>query len=193
MLEARKVAVTRGGRTVFDDLSFTLSPGEVLLLEGPNGAGKSTLLRLCAGLLTPASGQISWCGQAQLALHSHYLGHMLGLKRGLTARENLSCAAARAGGSLPEMTALGMNLEEFIDLPVRLLSSGQRQRVALAFLAIVPRPIWLLDEPESGLDAASRGALQAALASHQQRAGVALIATHHAELFQPTAMLSFGD
>lgn len=184
----------RGGRPVFEGLSFSLDRGELLLLEGPNGAGKSTLLRLCAGLLLPSAGRVLWQGQPQIGRQTHYLGHALGLKRELTVRENLQFASILAGGGNGFDDAIAhMNLVAFIDLPVRMLSAGQRQRSALAVLFMTARPIWLLDEPEAGLDAASRQSLTAALQAHQETGGIALVATHNPGLFSASKILSFGD
>ncbi len=193
MLEVVDLAVSRGGRSVFEELGFRLEPGQLLLLEGPNGAGKSTLLRACAGLLVPQTGRISWHGRAIESRTVHYLGHALGLKGELSVREILHFAAALAGGSgrFDDAQRL-MDLDAFVDLPVRMLSAGQRQRTALASLMVSYRPVWLLDEPEAGLDIHARRRLSEALAAHQAQGGVAIVATHNQALFNPTTILSFG-
>lgn len=186
LLEARDLACLRGGRLVFRDVGFALERGDALVLRGPNGSGKSSLLRLLAGFLAPAAGELCWSGEpveADRPAHRarlHYVGHAHGLKTALTARENLSFAAALAGGAA---TALGPALVAFglgplADVPVRLLSAGQRRRLALARLLAAPRPLWLLDEPGVGLDVRSRAELEAAIEEHRAGGGVVALATH---------------
>lgn len=183
MLEARDLACWRGERAVFAGLSFTLDPGSAMLLTGPNGAGKSSLLRLVAGLLPPAEGQLLWEGEDALADRAgharrlRYLGHGDALKPALTARENLDFYARLWGGEAePALAALG--LSTLADLPARVLSSGQKRRLALARLALAPASLWLLDEPTVGLDAASVERLGGLFAAHRDRGGIILAATH---------------
>lgn len=183
MLEARELACWRGDRAIFAGLSFTLEPGGALLLLGPNGAGKSSLLRLLAGLIPAAEGTLLWQGRDALAdrvAHAgrlRYLSHQDALKPSLTARENLRLFARLWGGE--EAVALAaVGLLELADLPARLLSSGQKRRLALARLALAPVPLWLLDEPTVGLDSASVARLGALLAAHRAAGGAVLAATH---------------
>ncbi len=183
MLEARDLACWRGERAVFAGLSFTLAPGSAMLLTGPNGAGKSSLLRLLAGLLPPAEGRLLWEGEdafADRAAHARrlrYLGHGDALKPALTARENLDFYARLWGGEAAlALAALG--LAALADLPARVLSSGQKRRLALARLALAPASLWLLDEPTVGLDAASVARLGGLFAAHRERGGIILAATH---------------
>jgi heme exporter protein A len=183
MLEAHGLGCWRGERAVFADLDFVLAPGGALLLTGPNGAGKSSLLRLVAGLIPPFAGQLLFAGQdalADRAAHARrlrYLGHADALKPALTVRENLAFYARLWGGAVePALAAVA--LTELADLPARLLSSGQRRRLALARLALAPAPIWLLDEPTVGLDAASVARLGPLLAAHRAAGGAVMAATH---------------
>lgn len=183
MLEGQDLACWRGERAVFAGLSFTLAPGGALLLTGPNGAGKSSLLRVLAGLIPAAEGRLLWQGEDALAdrvAHARrlrYLGHGDALKPSLTARENLGFFARLWGGEVgPALASLG--LAELADLPARVLSSGQKRRLALARLALMPVPLWLLDEPTVGLDAASVERLGALLAAHREGGGMVLAATH---------------
>jgi heme exporter protein A len=183
MLEAKGLACWRGERAVFAGLSFAMAPGGALLLTGPNGAGKSTLLRVLAGLIPAAEGRLLWRGEDALADRAghaarlRYLGHGDALKPALTARENLGFYARLWGGEVaPALDALG--LSELADLPARVLSSGQKRRLALARLALAPADLWLLDEPTVGLDAASLARLGALLAAHRGRGGIVLAATH---------------
>ncbi len=192
MLEARGLACLRGERVVFAGVSFRVPPGAALLLTGANGAGKSSLLRLLAGLLPPAAGALLWDGGdalADRAAHARrlrYLSPQDALKPALTARESLRFAArlhgggGGGGGADAALDALG--LLPLADLPVRLLSTGQRRRLALARLALAPAagtaPLWLLDEPTLGLDAASVARLGGLLARHRAAGGAVVAATH---------------
>ena len=175
------MAAFRGERLVLQDLSFTVGAGEALLLLGPNGSGKSTLLRVLAGLKRLDAGALLWDGADALAdLPAHagrvaYLGHLDGIKTGLTAAENLAFTAGRQDVA-PALAALG--LEVLADLPARMLSAGQRRRLALARLALDPAPLWLLDEPTLGLDDASLDRLGALLATHRAGGGMVVAATH---------------
>ena len=183
MLHAENLACRRGERVVFAGLSFKVEPGAAVLLTGANGAGKSTLLRLLAGLLAPAEGRLLWQGAdafADRAAHAgrlRYLSHADALKPALTARENLGFFARLWGGDAgAALDELG--LAPLAELPARVLSSGQKRRLALARLALAPSAIWLLDEPTVGLDAASVERLGALLARHRAAGGMVLAATH---------------
>jgi heme exporter protein A len=141
------------------------------------------LLRLLAGLLRPAAGTLLWNGQDvlnDLPTHARqvaYIGHQDAVKPGLTAAENLRFAAALSGGDVAAALA-SVGLRELADLPVRMLSAGQRRRLALARLALSPAPLWLLDEPTLGLDAASVERFGTMLERHRKSGGVMVAATH---------------
>jgi heme exporter protein A len=181
VLEGQGLAAFRGERLVFSGLRFAVPAGGAMLLLGPNGAGKSTLLRLLAGLVRPEAGSVLWHGEDTLAdLPAHadriaYLGHQDAIKPGLTTAENLRFRATPAAID----TALdAVGLAALADLPARMLSAGQKRRLALARLAVRPAPIWLLDEPTLGLDAASVARFGAMLAAHRATGGVVVAATH---------------
>lgn len=183
VLDVRDLACLRGDRAVFAGLSFSLPEGSALLLTGANGAGKSTLLRILAGLLRPAEGGIFWRGEdtaAEPAAHAarlRYLSHQDALKPSLTVAENLDFFARLWGGAVaPALAALA--LSPLAELPARVLSSGQKRRLALARLALAPAPLWLLDEPTTGLDAASVERLGPLLAAHRAAGGIVVAATH---------------
>ncbi len=186
MLEARNLACVRGGRSVFAGIEFKLHAGEVLTLRGPNGSGKSTLMRLIASFLTPAMGDISWAGddiRSDLAGHRarlHYVGHADGIKNLLSVRENLAFTCAMNGAPRNALNEAleAFDLDQLIDTPGRFLSSGQRRRLSLARLMVDKRPLWLLDEPGVGLDAANRGRLESAIDQHRADGGIAILATH---------------
>jgi heme exporter protein A len=190
--QGRSLLCRRGGRDVFAGLSFDLPPGGALLLTGPNGSGKSSLLRLMAGLLKPADGELLWADRPiaeapeEHAARLHYLGHLDAVKPVLSVAENLRFWAILRGrgGARPEAvleTALdGFALGELAAVPGRLLSAGQRRRLALARLLAAPADLWLLDEPSVGLDHASVGRLCEAIARHRAGGGRVVVATHMA-------------
>jgi len=182
-IQLQAVAVRRGQRLIFRDLSMTIASGEAIILSGPNGAGKSTLLRVLAGLIRPVAGTVLWQGHDifdDLAEHgprAAYVGHQDAIKLGLTVTENLSFAAAIARRPIgPALAA--MNLTALADLRARMLSAGQKRRVALARLALSNAPLWLLDEPTLGLDTASIARFGAMLAAHRAAGGMVVAATH---------------
>ncbi len=183
-LSASRLTVERGGRIVFSNLSFALDAGESLTVTGPNGAGKSTLLRALAGLLPLSGGAISCTppSSGTLAENAHYVGHADALKCILTVAENLQFLGPLldAGhGSVPVETALAeLGLSHAANLPVAYLSAGQKRRAALARLLVVWRPVWLLDEPSTALDAASQARMAKIMAAHLAQGGMIVAATH---------------
>lgn len=188
-LAVRGLACVRGGRTLFSELSFAAPPGTALQVRGSNGSGKSTLLRLLCGLLASERGELRWDGMELGGPDSRYgeavafMGHASGLCGELTARENLRFATDMvmppAGADVDEVLA-ALRIADCADQPVRCLSQGQRQRVALARVLLARRPLWLLDEPCAALDAEGMALFEAELARHLRADGVAVIATHHA-------------
>lgn len=188
-IEASALAVERGGRIVFSNIGFRLGSGEALLVTGPNGAGKSTLLRALAGLLPLAQGQITLTpDENRLAELCHYVGHADALKPSLSAYENLEFWAALlatgqgAGDSIQKIEAAlaRLGLARIADLPSAYLSAGQKRRASLARLLAVDRPLWLLDEPATALDAASQKVLSAMMTAHIGEGGMIIAATHAA-------------
>lgn len=182
-LLAENLACRRGGRLIFEGLSFNLGPGEAIALTGRNGAGKSSLIAMLCGRLRPDGGLIRLEGgeeDAQLAEVSHLVGHRDGLKTALTARENLAFAQAVLGEAAltPEDALAVVGLVHVAELPVGYLSAGQRRRVALARLLVSRRPYWLLDEPMSALDTASQSMLAGLMRDHLAQGGAILAATH---------------
>lgn len=186
------LAVVRGGRLVFADLSFSVEPGAALRLAGPNGSGKSTLIRVMAGLLRPTSGVLRW-GEEPVhedsdghARRLAFLGHADGLKPTLSAGENTAFQLRMRGieGSTRteamERAFESLNITSLLDLPAGWLSSGQRRRTALAAVLASDAVLWLLDEPTVGLDTASVEALEGAIADHLSSGGMVVAATHTA-------------
>jgi heme exporter protein A len=182
-LAASKLGCQRGGRTIFRDLSFELAPGQALLVSGPNGAGKTSLLRQIAGLLPLAGGELRLDGagfDATLPELCHYVGHLNAVKPSLSVGENLQFWAAFFGGGGTEVgnALAAFGLAPLADLPAGLLSAGQQRRLALSRLFAAPRPIWLLDEPQTSIDAASLKLLDAAISDHLGAGGIAVVASH---------------
>jgi heme exporter protein A len=177
------LACHRGGRDVFTGLSFAVSSGEALAVTGRNGAGKSSLLRTIIGLARIAYGTLTLeGGDAELTLpeQAHYLGHQDALKPSLSVGENLqfwtNFLGARDAQIRPALDAVG--LEDLSDLPAAYLSAGQRRRLSIARLLAVKRPIWLLDEPTSTLDASAQSRLASLMQTHLDDGGLVMAATH---------------
>ncbi len=194
-LTGEGLAAERGGRTVFVGVDFTVGAGELLAVIGPNGAGKSTLLRVIAGLLAPAAGTVRLEPSADGALSAavHYFGHLDGLKPGLTVADNLDYARRLYGGGGDIEAALeAVGLAHLPDLPSGRLSAGQKRRVALARLLVSARPVWLLDEPATALDAAAETMLGGLIATHLATGGIAVAATHRPLPVTPAATLPLG-
>ena len=184
-LRAWNLTIERGGRQVLAELSFEAHGGAALIVTGPNGAGKTSLLRALAGFLPIEAGGFTLDGgdgERTVGEQAHYLGHADGVKAALTAGENLAFAAAMLAGDssrkaqLAALTALGLN--HVIDFPARLLSAGQRRRVALARMLVAERPLWVLDEPTTALDAAAQIALAAIMRAHLKGGGILVAAVH---------------
>ncbi len=177
VLALRGVACRRGGRILFRGVDLLLAAGEAALVTGPNGVGKSSLLRLIAGLLPTFAGTLHRGGAMALA------DEQVALDRERTLGEALAFwAALDAVDGARLATALAdLDLDHLADIPVRMLSTGQRKRAGLARAIASGAPIWLLDEPVNGLDAASRERLALAVARHRQTGGV-VVATSHLDL-----------
>lgn len=187
-LEVEDLACAAGIRTLFDGIAFTLGPGQWIRLGGPNGCGKSTLLRALAGLGRPLAGSIRWRGAetsaSRDAWHAAiaYQGHLPGCKDNLDATENLRWQLALDGepatpARLRELLGR-VGLERQARLSYQRLSAGQRRRLGLARLVAIHRPLWLLDEPTTALDAAGQALFGEILDTHLREGGIAICATH---------------
>jgi heme exporter protein A len=183
----RGLACIRGERAVFAGLDFAVPAGGTLLLRGPNGSGKSSLLRCMAGLLAPADGQLLW-DDAPIAADPdahrqrlRYLGHQDAVKPVLSVAENLLVWVQLYGAPdrASAAAALGrLGIAHIADVPARLLSAGQRRRVALARLLLSPAPLWLLDEPTTALDEDGVRRFAAIVAEHCAGGGLAVLSSH---------------
>ncbi|MCC7215694.1 MAG: cytochrome c biogenesis heme-transporting ATPase CcmA [Burkholderiales bacterium] len=188
MLEARDLAGRRGHARLFTGVSFAVAPGEALVVAGPNGTGKTTLLRMLAGLAQPEAGEIRWRGQpvrtfaAALRQSVAYSGHATALKDDLSTEENLVSLVSLAGvpvtpGEAHEAIS-AVSLSRQRNLPARVLSAGQRRRVGLARLRLLKRPLWILDEPTTALDAAGIDFVAGMMREQLSRGGIVVAATH---------------
>ncbi|NIY45962.1 cytochrome c biogenesis heme-transporting ATPase CcmA [Cedecea colo] len=189
MLNAIKLTCTRDERTLFSELSFSVSAGEMVQVAGQNGAGKTSLLRILAGLSQAEEGDVHWQGKTLRRSRDIYhqdllwLGHQPGIKTVLTAFENLSffhgdCAAAQRWQALA-----GAGLVGFEDVPVSQLSAGQQRRVALARLWLSKAKLWILDEPFTALDVVGIEKLTQQMMRHTREGGMVILTTH-----QPLAL-----
>jgi len=182
-LSGQDISCTRGGRAVFTGISFNVEAGEALAITGANGAGKSSLLRILAGLLPLTEGRLHYNESApELTLpeQAHYLGHRDPFKPALSVRENLTFWQRYLGGPSSDIEcSLDLaGLGAISHLPAGYLSAGQKRRLSIARLIAVKRPIWLLDEPATTLDAAGQSAFIAIMQSHLDGGGLIAAATH---------------
>ena len=188
LLEARAIELWRGEHHLLRRVSFSLNAGELLQVTGENGAGKTSLLRVVCGLLPAETGDILWRGVSILegrdAYHRDvvYLAHLNALKVDLTADENLKAGAGlRRDTTRSEreavLTALGV--ARCVDLPARVLSAGQRRRVAFARVLLSKAPLWILDEPTTNLDVHGVELIERLIRDHLEEGGSVLTAAHH--------------
>lgn len=176
LLALRSVACLRGGRLLFEGLDLSLDPGGAALVGGPNGAGKSSLIRIAAGLLEASAGTVERQAPAALADEGLALDPKAPLARALRFWSRLDGADA-------SQAMATMGLAALAHVPVRMLSTGQRKRAALARVIAGGAPLWLLDEPANGLDGDGQARLEEAMATHRARGGAILAASH-----QPLAL-----
>jgi len=190
LLSARRLAFSRNDEPVFGPLDFSLGRGETLLVEGDNGSGKTTLLRVLAGMLPPGEGDIRLDGQPASRDSRNgrllWLGHRSGMNESLSARKNLEFLAGLYGvrpGATAELAMERVGIAGWIDEPLRALSAGQKKRVGLARLLLVPGDVWLLDEPYANLDRHGIELVNALIAEHCAGGGAALVTSHGAVRF----------
>ena len=188
MLEVTDLECIRGDRRLFKELNFSLDAGELLYLHGHNGSGKTTLLRSICGLIAPSAGEVRWKGRNirrqrdEFASEVVYIGHKNGIKDDLTGTENLRIACVLDGHHISSDQAwdalerIGLRGHE--DLPTRVLSQGQKRRVALARLLVSHSPLWILDEPFTALDKAAVALLQSVIRDHVGNGGMVILTTH---------------
>ena len=188
MLSVSNLACSRGNKPLFADVSFELQAGQALHLEGDNGVGKTSLLRILCGLSPADAGEVHWQGEsiqnnmAAFRASLFYLGHSLSLKEELTALENLLSDAAVSGRMLSQQQALAvlarMGLRGRENLPLRVMSQGQKRRTTLARLLASRAQLWVLDEPFVALDSKAIDGLCSLMAEHVSMGGMVLFTSH---------------
>lgn len=188
MLEISNLACSRGDHRLFSELSFSLDFGQIMQVQGANGSGKTSLLRTLCGFITPDEGDIIWRGENIRELDEEYyaemmyLGHLNAIKDELSALENLRISAGLSGVELDEKEALEalrrMGLRGRELLPTKVLSQGQRRRVALARLLVSDAKLWVLDEPLTALDVRAVALIQELIGEHLARQGMVIFTTH---------------
>ena len=188
LLRLDGVACIRGERLLFENLSLALKPGDALWLRGPNGAGKSSLIRLAAGLLRAAAGTIERRGRIALIDEASALDAELPLRRAL----DFWARVDTVDGHAVDRAMAAMALAPLGDVPVAMLSTGQRKRAAMVRVIASGAPIWLLDEPANGMDDAAQARLVAAIAAHRANGGAVLLASHFALGIDDLAELDMG-
>jgi heme exporter protein A len=188
MLEVSGLACARGEHPLFANLGFVLKAGELMQVQGANGSGKTTLLRTLCGFIQPLAGDIRWQGKSIRELDDEYhadiiyLGHLNAIKDELNALENLRISSALSGFAVSDSVAIAalrrMGLRGRETFPVKVLSQGQRRRVALARLLISKAPLWILDEPLTALDVGAVGLMQSLIGEHLNKGGMVIYTTH---------------
>ena len=188
MLEVGNLACSRGDHRLFSGLNFALHPGQIMQIRGTNGSGKTSLMRTLCGFIQPDEGTISWGGVDVRELDGEYfaamlyLGHHNAIKDELSALENLRISAGLFGDELDEKQAIAalrrMGLKGRERLPTKVLSQGQRRRVALARLLVSDAKLWILDEPLAALDVDAVAQIEGLLADHLARGGMVIFTTH---------------
>ena len=203
LLEVIDLFCERDERVLFEDLNFSIHPGEVLQVEGPNGSGKTTLLRILSGLSRAYEGQLRWKGQSiddgrdDFLESLLYFGHLPGVKATLTPEENLRWYAAlhpqtdsfseRIFDALEKVGLCG-----YEDVPCHSLSAGQNRRVSLARLYLSHAPLWILDEPFTAIDKRGVAAKEALIEAHADKGGSVILTTHHELLIKNLRQVSLG-
>jgi len=188
LLHLDRVACIRGERLLFENLSLALEPGGALWLRGPNGAGKSSLIRLAAGLLRPAAGTVERRGRCALIDETAALDAELPLRRAL----DFWARVDTVDGHTVDRAMDEMALAPLAEVPVAMLSTGQRKRAAMVRVIASGAPIWLLDEPANGMDDTAQARLVAAIAKHRANGGAVMLASHFALGIDDLAELDMG-
>ena len=194
-LKAQDLTCERGGRIVFRGVSLSLQPGQLMQLTGPNGSGKSSLLRLIAGLNEAQTGSVELIGGSDdlsLGQQAHYVAHQEPVKSALSVSENLAFWRDFLGGGDVDDALEAFDLSRLASYPAGLLSAGQKRSLALARIVLVPRVLWLLDEPTVGLDTSSLERFVKVMAKQLDNGGMIIAATHVPLGREPDLRLDLG-
>lgn len=191
-LRVESLSLSRGGRVLFEGLSFAAAPGSYVEVRGANGAGKTSLLRAIAGLLRPSAGTIALDGAHDAALAMHYVAHANALKPNASVVSHARYWAGLFGGAADDGVLARVGLSGFEQRVARTLSQGQARRLALTRLLIAPRPVWLLDEPAAALDAAGHQLVSEMIEAHRADGGIVVAAVHEPLGPAPSQTLTVG-
>jgi heme exporter protein A len=197
-LSADRLQCVRGERMLFKDISFNLASGSLLYIEGVNGSGKTTLLRAISGLSLPHAGIVRWNDAEIKSLaedyvsQALYIGHLTGIKEELTPIENLQFLTTLIGSNVSSEDAMAaldkLNIARCADLPTRVLSQGQKRRVALARLWLAKSPLWILDEPFTALDTAAIQVLTNHIEEFTHNGGIVVLTSHQEPVLNKSTM-----
>lgn len=190
MLTVDNLSLFKDDKKIFSQLGFSVSINSALIITGPNGSGKTSLLKIIAQISDATSGKILWGGVDVNEMKSdftgdlQYIGHKNFLKPELTVLENLQFFAKLADTEMAVESALNFfNLKEIANKKVSQLSAGVQKRVKLAKLIACPATIWLLDEPTTNLDKATKEKLHGLIKTRIKEDGLVIIATHDESFF----------
>lgn len=187
LLQFKQLGCTRDGRELFHGINFQINAGDIVQVEGPNGTGKTTLLRALTGLFPDYEGDILWQGQPLSQVRYEFLsqllfiGHLAGVKKTLTPRENLQFLgnlAAQCDLEQIDQALANVGLYGYEDMAGYQLSAGQNRRIALARLYLSQSLVWVLDEPYTALDVQGVDKLERLFESHAQKGGCVILTSH---------------
>ena len=189
MFEAQSLECVRDDRLLFSDLSFGLAEAEVLQIEGSNGCGKTSLLRIICGLRLAEEGKVLWRGESissnreDYYANMVYIGHLPCIKAELTVSENvrslLDTRSLTVSNTVLEAALAKVGLASYEDVTGKALSSGQRRRILLAFVALSQAKLWILDEPLTALDVQGVALMESMILEHREAGGSVIFTTHH--------------
>ncbi len=196
MLTCESVVLSIAERRLFD-ISLTIFPGSIVVVNGPNGSGKTSLLKMLAGLVHLAQGKIL-LNQTNIdettRPYANYIGHVLGVKEELAVIDNLKLwSALYHSEHMLDAAIHYFGLNTILDDRVYTLSAGMRKKVALARLLACHSDLWLLDEVENTLDENNRALLYNAIVTKANSGGIIIMTSHNPSPFKNAIELNIED